>query len=66
MGSLLVESWPGLTWESKTARIRHIELFLLEEVAWHLRENSNELFTRESDGLRQIVAELNLWQQVNT
>ena len=50
------DSWPGLDWESSASRKCHIELFLLEEVAWHLRENCNNLFIRESNGLKQILS----------
>ena len=55
--------WPGLDWNTAAVRTRHADLFFLEEVAWHVAENTNEIFTSESSGLNQIVAELRVWLQ---
>ena len=55
--------WPGLDWNTTATRTRHADLFFLEEVAWHVAENTNTIFTSESSGLNQIVAELRVWLQ---
>ncbi len=55
--------WPGLDWSTTATRTRHADLFFLEEVAWHVAENTNTIFTSESSGLNQIVAELEVWLQ---
>ena len=56
-----VSAWPGLNWNDQDGRTLHAELFLLEELDWHVQESCNELFNRESEGLKRIINELKVW-----
>ncbi len=55
------QAWTQVDWADPILRRCHLDLFLWEELNWHLRENANEHFLRSSPGLRRIVTEIRRW-----
>lgn len=55
---LYAGSPPGADWNDPTQRARTAWLFLMEELAFHLRENANPQFTRTSLGLAALEQEV--------
>ncbi|MBM4029621.1 MAG: hypothetical protein FJ280_30120, partial [Planctomycetes bacterium] len=54
--------WPGLTLTDRETRRLHAALFGLEELALHLEENAQPVFTRPGEGLLILLQELTAWQ----
>ena len=54
---LLINSWPEIQWDTKFFKKRSLFLFLLEELDFHIEENGNVSFFRESFGLKSFIRE---------
>jgi hypothetical protein len=53
--------WPGLAWDSAEARRQHADLFLLEELDYHLREHDEPNLVSISAGGIAFARELEHW-----
>ena len=54
----LINSWPDMNLSKNLYRKIHLFLFLLEELDFHIEENSNINFFRESIGLTSFIREV--------
>jgi len=54
----LINSWPEIKWDVKHFKKISLFLFLLEELDFHIEENSNVSFFRESIGLTIFIREV--------
>ena len=54
---VLINSWPEIKWDSKLFKKISLFLFLFEELDFHIEENSNVSFFRESIGLTSFIRE---------
>ena len=50
----LMNEWPRVEWNTKKLIDIYLILFLLEELDFHVSENRNDYFLRESSGLRMF------------
>ena len=51
----LINSWPEIEWRKKSDIKKYLLLFLLEEIDFHLEENSNKLFFNSTNDLNTII-----------
>jgi hypothetical protein len=54
----LINNWPEIKWDDKFFKKIYLFLFLLEELDFHIEENSNVSFFRESIGLTSFIREV--------
>ena len=55
---VLINSWPEIKWDTKLFKEISLLLFLLEELDFHMIENSNVSFFKESIGLTSFIREV--------
>jgi hypothetical protein len=54
----LINNWPEIKWDAKPFKKIALFLFLLEELDFHIEENNNVSFFRESFGLTRFIDEV--------
>lgn len=54
----LINNWPEIKWDTKLFKEISLLLFLLEELDFHIIENSNVSFFKESIGLTSFIREV--------
>ena len=62
----LINSWPEIEWRKKSDIKKYLLLFLLEEIDFHLEENSNKLFFNSTNGLNTIINQVDYILTQNT
>ena len=54
----VLRTWPGMDWSNRHYRRTVLLLFLMEEMVFHLAENSTPVFFRLGSGLKRICSEM--------
>jgi len=54
----LINHWPEIKWNTKPFKKIYLRLFLLEELDFHIEENRNVYFNKQSIGLTSFMCEV--------
>ncbi len=54
----LIDNWPGINWKNETLKKIYLTMFLIEDIYFHIDENNNNIFYKNTNIFSNYCSEL--------